>query len=142
MILIDQDLFRHLLNHIVVLNCQNVFDITIKMYIISEPRVRKKALSRHRKLAINIIDLFRVMEKMPWNYKALSYLLSLLLMRVSSYHLEGSLNDQDGFILNQRCPTRRQDPAPNVSYPAPGACKKYKGLLLNDGDFMNKFKFN
>jgi len=39
-ILLDQDLFRHLLSHIFVLNCQNVFDITI-LYIISETRVKK-----------------------------------------------------------------------------------------------------
>src|SRR6218665_2490811 len=42
MILLDQDLHRHLLSLIFVLNCQNVFDITI-LYIISETRVKKLA---------------------------------------------------------------------------------------------------
>ena len=41
-ILLDQDLFRHVLSHIFVLNWQNVFDITI-LYIISETRVKKVA---------------------------------------------------------------------------------------------------
>jgi len=54
--LLDQDRFRHLLSDIFVsiLNCLNVFDITM-LYIISEPHVRKKALSRDRKLAIALI---------------------------------------------------------------------------------------
>src|SRR6218665_1255019 len=55
-ILLDQDRFRHLLSDIFVsiLNCLNVFDMTI-LYIISEPRVRKKALSGDRKMAIALI---------------------------------------------------------------------------------------
>ena len=47
------------------------------------------------------------------------------------------------FILNQGCTTRGPYPASEcVIYPTPGAVKKYKELLLNDGDFMNEFKFN
>jgi len=48
--------------------------------------------------------------------------------------------------LNSGCTTRMPDPALNVLYPALGAGKKIKKLLLNDGDeildFVNEFKFH
>jgi len=86
-ILLDQDFFRHLLSDIFVsiLNCLNVFDITILgLYIISEPCIRKKALSRHRKLAIASICL-EFWRKCVRIIK--HYLHSLVLMRIKSYHL-------------------------------------------------------
>jgi len=57
------------------------------------------------------------------------------------YHLEGGLNYQDRVYSEVHNP--QAGSGLRMCYIRPlEQVKKYKELVLNDGDFMNEFKFN
>ena len=74
-----------------ILNCLNVFDITI-LYIISELRVRKRRLAETENWPL----YFSVKSSGESALELFStILIQIVLMRVKSYHLEGGLIDLD-----------------------------------------------